>query len=699
MRSPFTLERLEDRRLLAGDVTVSLLDGVRIVGDDAANSLTIEVANGNVVVTGRGGTTVNGSNQPVTVSAGSIGTSLNVSLGNGHDSLRVIGVEVSGATEIAMGLGDDDVTIDGATFGQSVVIGSGAGDDVVRVLTSTISGDLSIYTTTGDDSIQVTGSTVGGNLKIFSGDGDDVVNLAGGSVAGDVIVSGWYGNDGTLVESETIDGNVTLQARGSVAGNNFGNLPTDDNDFWDVDGNGTAELLKDGVLNIRYLAGFRGTVLVEGALGERATRTDPAEIVAYLDHVYALLASEPAHEPLDEGIATLRRLALHDNDGDDSANNTLQVLATDVGGNLTINTANGADTTVLQNTTVTGQTTADTGSGDDAFRADSLTANGFTAMTGTGRDLVAATGDSLFAGGVNILTGDDDDTLAIDDFTYFQMAAIFDGGPGSNDTFDEVAATFDRHATTPRQVAAFENVLLETTEANPALDVFDTRLQSFATSDGPQVADDAYEYAERGDFVSPVSILANDRGHGLTFVDVVVTSAGGAPVFLNPDGTFEWTPKNMETLPLPGETVTDKFVYTVVDALGRQAQGEVSIMWTAPLAMNYLFVTDEATVLNVSAADGVLSQDNGRQVVGTASTLPITAFDATSELGAAVTVKADGSFTYDPTGSAQLQALRIDDLGVFDSFQVYTGWTTHGHCECVRKSIVQRPGRRVHRFG
>ena len=121
--------------MLAGDVTVSLLDGVRIVGDDAANSLTIEVANGNVVVTGRGGTTVNGSNQSVTVSAGSIGTGLNVSLGNGHDSLRVIGVEVTGVTEIAMGLGDDDVTIDGATFGQSVVIGSGTGDDVVSVLT------------------------------------------------------------------------------------------------------------------------------------------------------------------------------------------------------------------------------------------------------------------------------------------------------------------------------------------------------------------------------------------------------------------------------------------------------------------------------------------------------------------------------------------------------------------------------------
>ncbi|MCP4787294.1 MAG: hypothetical protein GY903_28610 [Fuerstiella sp.] len=189
-------------------------------------------------------------------------------------------------TEIATGLGDDHVSIDGATFSQSVAIGSGAGDDEVSVLRSTMSADLSIYTTTGDDSIQIAGSTIGGNLKAFVGDGDDVVNLAGGSVAGDVTVSGWYGNDGSLIENETIDGNVTLRARGGDAGNDFGNLPTDDNDLWDVDGNGTVTPLTDGLLNIRYLAGFSGPVLVEGALGENATRTDPDLIESYRNFLW-----------------------------------------------------------------------------------------------------------------------------------------------------------------------------------------------------------------------------------------------------------------------------------------------------------------------------------------------------------------------------------------------------------------------------
>ncbi len=51
----------------------------------------------------------------------------------------------------------------------------------------------------------------------------------------------------------------------------------------DVDGNDTADALTDGVVALRYLFGFTGDALVNGALATDAARTDPVEIKEFLD--------------------------------------------------------------------------------------------------------------------------------------------------------------------------------------------------------------------------------------------------------------------------------------------------------------------------------------------------------------------------------------------------------------------------------
>jgi hypothetical protein len=51
----------------------------------------------------------------------------------------------------------------------------------------------------------------------------------------------------------------------------------------DVDGNGSFGALTDGLLVLRYLFGFTGTTLTTGAVGGSCTRCDAAAIVAYLD--------------------------------------------------------------------------------------------------------------------------------------------------------------------------------------------------------------------------------------------------------------------------------------------------------------------------------------------------------------------------------------------------------------------------------
>ncbi|MGB2035122.1 MAG: C13 family peptidase, partial [Pseudomonadales bacterium] len=51
----------------------------------------------------------------------------------------------------------------------------------------------------------------------------------------------------------------------------------------DIDGDGEAKALTDGLLIIRRLFGFEGEALTSGAIGSEATRTDPDEISDYID--------------------------------------------------------------------------------------------------------------------------------------------------------------------------------------------------------------------------------------------------------------------------------------------------------------------------------------------------------------------------------------------------------------------------------
>jgi len=51
----------------------------------------------------------------------------------------------------------------------------------------------------------------------------------------------------------------------------------------DIDGDGQTKALTDGLLIIRRLFGFSGTSLVAGAVSGAATRTDPTEIADYID--------------------------------------------------------------------------------------------------------------------------------------------------------------------------------------------------------------------------------------------------------------------------------------------------------------------------------------------------------------------------------------------------------------------------------
>ena len=80
----------------------------------------------------------------------------------------------------------------------------------------------------------------------------------------------------------------------------------------DIDGNGEATALTDGLLLIRHLFGFTGTTLTDGALGSGCSRCTGAEITAHLDTpaCQALFDADGdgARTALTDGLLVIRHL-------------------------------------------------------------------------------------------------------------------------------------------------------------------------------------------------------------------------------------------------------------------------------------------------------------------------------------------------------------------------------------------------------
>ncbi|MBI1375834.1 MAG: hypothetical protein GC159_24255, partial [Phycisphaera sp.] len=169
-------------------------------------------------------------------------------------------------------------------------------------------------------------TTADGAVSAFAADvdGDGDTDVVGSSDFGTIA---WYENDGaenftthaitTAINGAThvfvadVDGDGDLDVLSASDGVDTIAWHENLNFTLDVDGNGAAQPLTDGILIIRYLAGFTGTVLTSGAIGGGATRTDPTEIHDYLDASASVLDvdGDGAVQPLTDGILIIRYLA------------------------------------------------------------------------------------------------------------------------------------------------------------------------------------------------------------------------------------------------------------------------------------------------------------------------------------------------------------------------------------------------------
>ncbi len=127
------------------------------------------------------------------------------------------------------------------------------------------------------------------------------------------------------------------------------------------------------------------------------------------------------------------------------------------------------------------------------------------------------------------------------------------------------------------------------------------------------------------------SVLNNDEGTSLTVTSFDATSANGASIVMQTDGTYLYTPPT-------DFSGVDTFTYTATDSSGNDTSATVTIT-VLPAAADNVGSTPANTTLNGST---VFSND-----VGTG--LTITAYDATSTQGGSVVMNTtDGTYVYNP---------------------------------------------------
>jgi hypothetical protein len=259
-----TLEVLEDRTLLSGNVTAGLTGAgtgvLSLFGDTGDNQILIVPEpispTRNIIVMGNpgSGTTVNnapfatfdlstirdifvtlqsGSNQlhiygPLP-SASGISGSLNVTTGTGKNLLAMGNVLVNTLHYTSLGPGDTTASLVNVTAGTANLT-TGTGADTYYVMGSTINA-LAINTGTGpaNDFVRVGGSSMLGSVSVVAGDGDQNIGINDSTImTGVTVVVGTHSSN-VDVSRNTIQGVATINV--GVGGQNNQNVSVNDNIF------------------------------------------------------------------------------------------------------------------------------------------------------------------------------------------------------------------------------------------------------------------------------------------------------------------------------------------------------------------------------------------------------------------------------------------------------------------------------------
>ena len=169
LRKPAHLsyESLEERKLLAGDVSVVEDGNLYIRGDELSNQIAIIAdESGQVTISGLNNTTINGSTESFRVS-----NSVDLNGARGRNA------SFEGGLRILTYGGNDRIDIQGIELGDSSLINTGEGDDFVRFIRSTSHHDFVANSGSGDDSLNFVQTRVRGAFGVSTDNGEDSIRL------------------------------------------------------------------------------------------------------------------------------------------------------------------------------------------------------------------------------------------------------------------------------------------------------------------------------------------------------------------------------------------------------------------------------------------------------------------------------------------------------------------------------------------
>lgn len=164
-------------------------------------------------------------------------------------------------------------------------------------------------------------------------------------------------------------------------------------------------------------------------------------------------------------------------------------------------------------------------------------------------------------------------------------------------------------------------------------------------SPAPITAADSYTLEEDSSLTVNAAngVLANDSDpEGATLTAVLVEGPAHGTLSLNANGSFTYTP-------VANFNATDSFTYAASD--GTRTSGATTVtlfvqgVEDVPVGVNDSYSVNQGGILNVSAANGVLANDSD------ADADLLTAVLITEPANGTLTLNANGSFVYEPSGA------------------------------------------------
>ena len=542
---PVSVEALERRTLLTGNVTAAFSHGDLILrGDDADNTVSIVHEGGNLLVRGSNGTTINGSSSDFVAIVGGnqIADDLRIDLRGGNDILSVQGVEVRDDLRIWSGDGSDnialadtrvgdDLRVDTAngndvilaqnlTIDDDVHISTGDGNDQVRVSDTRVDDDLRIRSASGDDAIIVTACDVGDDHTIRSGSGDDTINVVSTTISDDLRVTTSSGRDALVFDQLVVrddskfrsgSGDDSVVVTDSQLADDLSVSTSSGDDFVYIDPTvvGDDMRVKTGRDNDTIVVSgansFGDRTRISGGSGTNQVELDPANQFADAPRLSGVSSNQ-----VDAG--TVDTLLNDPNDG---------ALSRVTAASESLQSTAGPTAVDDQFATSVSTLNVDAGSG--------LTSNDLQSVFGGG--LTATLATNPVNGSVTVNADGSFDYLApaqfsgIDTFTYEVSDAFGSRSIGNVQiTVDQLELTLDLSNNTTAQssdtlVTANSVFQIDgNTAANGAIDIDSDNDGSF--DDGSTTAD------ANGDFSANVTLTHDASNHGAHLVRVRVRSGG-----------------------------------------------------------------------------------------------------------------------------------------------------------------------------